>query len=76
MHALLKLLSNFENPPVTRLKDPKAAILAMKCLKEAGFDAVKSYRKPTNGRLALENIDQTVHREGTFEEGFSNHFKK
>jgi hypothetical protein len=43
--APLKLLTNFENP-VTRFKDPKVAILTLKCLQEPACDSVKSYGKP------------------------------
>jgi hypothetical protein len=39
----LKLLTNFEILPVTRFKEPEAAILTLKkCLQEAVCDSVKS----------------------------------
>ncbi len=63
---ILKLL------PVTRFKNPKAAILTWKCLQEAACCNVKSYRKhvtswslrfPCSQRSAIENIDQSQRRE-------------
>jgi hypothetical protein len=61
--------------PVTRFKDPKAAILTLKMLTGAAYESVKPYRKQpvtsyllrifpaANDGPALENINQSQRRE-------------